>query len=110
MGRISTHVLDVARGLPASGVEVVLVRRDEAGEVELARATTNADGRTDAPLAEGDALRAGVHEIRFEVGGYFADEGFLDIVPVRFRVDDPDGNYHVPLLCSPWAYSTYRGS
>ena len=110
MGRISTHVLDVARGRPGAGIEVVLARHDETGWVEIARATTNADGRTDAALAEGDALRAGVHEIRFAIGAYFGGEGFLDTVPVRFRVDDPGGQYHVPLLCSPWSYSTSRGS
>ena len=110
MGRISTHVLDVARGRPGAGIEVTLARQDEAGWVEIARATTNADGRTDAALAEGDALRQGMHEIRFAVGAYFEGEGFLDTVPVRFRVDDADGHYHVPLLCSPWSYSTYRGS
>lgn len=103
-GRLTTHVLDTARGVPAAGVAVVL-RRDGR---EVARATTNAEGRTDAPLLE--PLEAGAYELTFDVGAYFAGEGFLDEVPVRFRIDDPDAHHHVPLLVSPWAYSTYRGS
>ena len=71
--------------------------------------TTNADGRTDEPLLDGGALRAGEYELTFRVGDHFA-QGFLDRVPVRFRVADPDAHYHVPLLVSPWSYSTYRGS
>lgn len=108
-GRLTTHVLDTARGRPAAGVEIELARLDGGGRTPLARARTNADGRTDAPLAE--ALRAGVYELVFAVGDYFGEEArFLDLVPVRFTVADPDAHYHVPLLCSPWAYSTYRGS
>jgi len=103
-GRITTHVLDTARGVPAAGIHVVL-RRD--GEV-VATAVTDADGRTGAPLHEG--LEAGTYEITFSVGGYLAGEGFLDEVPVRFRVDDPAAHHHVPLLLSPWSYTTYRGS
>ena len=106
MGRLTTHVLDTAAGKPAAGVAIVL-RREGAVVAETA---TNADGRTDAPLAEGDALVAGTYEIEFAVGAYFAGAGFLDRVPVRFVVADASGHYHVPLLCSPWAYSTYRGS
>jgi 5-hydroxyisourate hydrolase len=106
-GRLTTHVLDTAAGRPAAGVPVTL-RRDGA---EVARAVTNADGRTDAPMLEGDALVPGVYELTFEVGGYFAaTPGFLDSVPVRFTVADGSGAYHVPLLVSPWSYSTYRGS
>jgi hydroxyisourate hydrolase len=71
---------------------------------------TNADGRTDEPLLAGGALAAGEYELTFHVGDYFGDAAFLDRVPVRFRVADPDASYHVPLLCTPWAYSTYRGS
>jgi 5-hydroxyisourate hydrolase len=103
MGRLTTHVLDTAAGRPARGVGIV-VRRDGA---VLAETTTNADGRTDAPLLA-DAP-PGAYEIEFAVGEYFGGTGFLDRVPVRFRVD-AGSDYHVPLLCSPWAYSTYRGS
>ena len=103
-GRITTHVLDTARGVPAAGIAVTL-RRD--GEV-VGGAVTNADGRTDAPLLEG--LAPGTYEITFAVGAYLAGEGFLDEVPVRFRVDDPSARLHVPLLLSPWSYATYRGS
>jgi 5-hydroxyisourate hydrolase len=103
-GRLTTHVLDTARGVPAAGVPVTL-RRD--GRV-LAQAVTNADGRTDAPLLE--ALEAGIYEITFDAGAYLGGEGFLDEVPVRFRVDDPGAHHHVPLLLSPWSYTTYRGS
>ena len=72
--------------------------------------TTNADGRTDEPLLSGDDLRAGAYEIVFSVGEHFGGEGFLDRVPVRFTIADPQAHYHVPLLVSPWSYSTYRGS
>jgi 5-hydroxyisourate hydrolase len=100
-------VLDTAAGRPAAGVAITL-RRDGA---EVARAVTNADGRTDAPLLEGDALRPGVYELTFAVGAYFGDgAGFLDKVPVRFTVRDPGEHLHVPLLASPWSYTTYRGS
>lgn len=103
-GRITTHVLDTARGVPAAGVTVTL-RRD--GRV-VAEAVTDADGRADGPLLEG--LEAGTYELTFAIGAYFAGEGFLDEVPVRFRVDDPSARLHVPLLVSPWSYATYRGS
>ncbi len=106
MGRLTTHVLDTAAGRPAAGVAIAL-RRD--GEI-VAATSTNADGRTDAPLAEGSAFTPGTYEIEFAVGPYFAGEGFLDAVPVRFVITDASDNYHVPLLCSPWSYSTYRGS
>jgi 5-hydroxyisourate hydrolase len=104
---LTTHVLDIARGRPAAGVAIELAR---GGEV-IASAVTNADGRTDAPLLE--RLEAGTYELRFAVGDYFAHDGeppFLDVVPVRFGVSDPAAHHHVPLLVSPWAYSTYRGS
>jgi hydroxyisourate hydrolase len=99
---LSTHVLDVSRGRPAAGVAIEL--RWE-GEVVTA-AVTDAGGR--ARLA--DALAAGEYELEFAVGDYFGSRDFLDRVPVRFRIADPDAHYHVPLLVSPWAYSTYRGS
>jgi 5-hydroxyisourate hydrolase len=104
---LTTHVLDVARGRPAEGVAIELVRGDEV----LATAVTNADGRTDAPLLE--RLETGVYELRFAVGDYFpAGDGppFLDVVPVRFGVSDPAAHHHVPLLVAPGGYSTYRGS
>jgi hydroxyisourate hydrolase len=104
---LTTHVLDIARGRPAAGVAIELARD---GAV-IARAVTNADGRTDAPLLE--TLEAGVYELRFAVGDYFGPGGeppFLDVVPVRFGVSDPAAHHHVPLLVAPWAYSTYRGS
>jgi 5-hydroxyisourate hydrolase len=108
---LSTHVLDVARGLPAPGVLITLyaVRGDERSVV--AEAKTNADGRTDAPLAT--ELDAGLYELVFEAGSYFARSGlaaFYDDIPIRFRIDEPGERYHVPLLLSPWGYSTYRGS
>jgi 5-hydroxyisourate hydrolase len=102
---LTTHVLDIAAGRPAAGVAVTLVREDRV----VATAVTNADGR--ATLLE--ALQAGVYELRFAVGDYFgagAELPFLDIVPVRFGVSDPETHHHVPLLVAPWAYSTYRGS
>jgi 5-hydroxyisourate hydrolase len=84
--------------------------RDTATALVLKTIQTNADGRTDAPLLTGEAVRAGEYELLFYVGDYFGDTSFLDCVPVRFRISDPTGSYHVPLLCTPWAYSTYRGS
>ena len=104
---LTTHVLDVSRGRPAAGVAITLARD---GEV-LATAVTNADGRTDGPLLE--RLEAGFYELRFAVGDYFgsdADPPFLDVVPVRFGVSDPEAHHHVPLLVAPGGYSTYRGS
>ncbi len=107
-GRLTTHVLDVAAGRPAAGVRVMLRRQG----VVVAEATTNADGRCDRPLLEGEALVAGAYELTFVVGGYFGlpEPRFLDEIPVRFRVADPHGHHHVPLLVTPWSYSTYRGS
>jgi hydroxyisourate hydrolase len=108
---LTTHVLDTALGRPAAGVEITLHRDGE----ELARAVTNADGRTDAPLL--DPLPAGVYELRFAVGAYHRTAGhdlpdppFLEVVPVRFGIAAAGTHLHVPLLVSPWAYSTYRGS
>jgi 5-hydroxyisourate hydrolase len=104
MGRLTTHVLDTAAGRPAAGVPITV----RCGGVAVAAAVTNADGRTDAPLVVDPP--PGEYEIEFAVGGYFGGQGFLDRVPVRFRIDDASAHYHVPLLCSPWSYSTYRGS
>ena len=106
MGKLSTHVLDLLHGRPAAGMTIEL----RSGDAVLKTVTTNADGRTDAPLLVGDALATGEYELTFFVGGYFGEKTFLDRVPVRFRVADASANYHVPLLCTPWAYSTYRGS
>jgi 5-hydroxyisourate hydrolase len=112
MGRLSTHVLDTSVGRPAAGVRLVLRR---GGEV-LVDTRTNADGRTDKPLLEGAAFRTGAYELTFHVGDYFrakgtplADPPFLDVIPLRFSIAD-DADYHVPLLVSPFGYSTYRGS
>ncbi len=114
MPRLTTHVLDTASGKPASGLRVVL-RRDGEGK-PLAEAVTNADGRIDKPLLEGNALTPGGYEISFHAGDYFrargaalADPVFLDVVPVRFSIS-ANSDYHVPLLLSPYGYSVYRGS
>jgi len=114
MGRLSTHVLDTAHGRPAAGVRVEL--RDGTGAL-VADRVTNADGRTDAPLLAGEAFRPGAYELRFHVAAYFREAGlvlpdppFLDVVPIRVALAEADGHYHVPLLVSPWSYSTYRGS
>jgi 5-hydroxyisourate hydrolase len=118
-GRLTTHVLDTAQGQAAAGVAIELWRLDPNSEDRrlLMTTRTNADGRTDAPLLAGDELIAGSYELIFAVGAYFADQPvatatppFLDRVPLRFGIADPSAHYHVPLLVSPWAYSTYRGS
>lgn len=109
-GKLTTHILDTAGGKPAAGVRITLERAEADGSwTELAQAVTNTDGRTDAPLLAGGDFAAGVYVLNFAVGEYFG-EGFLDVVPVRFRIADANAHYHVPLLCSPWSYSTYRGS
>jgi 2-oxo-4-hydroxy-4-carboxy-5-ureidoimidazoline decarboxylase len=117
-GRLSTHVLDTHGGRPAAGVTIELLELSATGEQRMiARATTNRDGRTDAPLIGGRPLPIGRYELRFHVADYFAglgtrqgDPPFLDVVPVRFAVAEPEGHYHVPLLVTPWSYATYRGS
>ena len=117
-GRLTTHVLDTAQGRPAGGLAIELWRVEDPGPGRLLKtALTNADGRTDGPLLDGADFQAGAYEIVFLVGAYFAGQPldtaeppFLDRVPVRFAIADPAGHYHVPLLVSPWAYSTYRGS
>jgi 5-hydroxyisourate hydrolase len=108
-GRLTTHVLDTANGRPAAGVEIELARLDGDRREVLGSTTTNDVGRTEAPLLEDD-LEAGEYELTFAVGDYFDGDGFLDRVPVRFTIADADAHYHVPLLVSPWSYSTYRGS
>ena len=116
MGRLTTHVLDTAAGRPAAGLTIELYRIGAASE-RLTVATTNADGRVDAPLLEGEAFSAGVYELRFHAGDYLKrgsdtlpEPPFLDVVPIRFGVSNAAGHYHVPLLLSPYGYSTYRGS
>jgi 5-hydroxyisourate hydrolase len=117
MGRLSTHVLDTAHGLPASGVDVSLSRLDGTAWRELKRVRTNADGRTDEPLLAGDALVAGVYRLEFAIGEHFRRSGmklaeppFVDHVVLQVGIADASAHYHVPLLASPWSYSTYRGS
>ena len=105
-GKLSTHVLDTRSGKPAAGVKIELLF----GGKTLSTHTTNADGRTDQPLVVPGSLQKGEYELRFHVGAYFKEKTFLDVVPVRFTVADPSQNFHVPLLCSPWSYTTYRGS
>ena len=122
MGRLTTHILDTAAGRPAKGIRIELHRLETsgarvAGVAPLLSLAANADGRCDHPLLEGGALLAGVYELVFQAGRYFADQGvalptppFLDEVVIRFGIADPAGHYHVPLLISPYGYSTYRGS
>lgn len=117
-GRVSTHVLDTVAGAPAAGVAIELaewIAHD--ASVVVARAVTNADGRTDAPLIAGRPVPIAAYELRFHLGDHFRatlpglpEPPFLDIVTIRFGVADPEGHYHVPLVASPWSYQTYRGS
>jgi len=110
MGRLTTHVLDTARGKPGDGIAMELYRLENEIGTLVAKATTNRDGRTDAPLLEGTAFRPGTYQLVFHLGAYFAGQGFLDVVPIRFTIADAAAHYHVPLLCSRWGYTTYRGS
>ncbi len=117
MARLSTHVLDTAAGKPAAGVQIDLYRWDGSGRVHQKTVVTNADGRTNEPLLSGDRLLAGVYELVFSAGDYLRNGGidmpeppFLDEIVIRFGIADPEANYHVPLLLSPYGYSTYRGS
>ncbi|WP_332680679.1 hydroxyisourate hydrolase [Bosea sp. (in: a-proteobacteria)] len=117
MGRLSTHVLDTVNGRPAAGVRITLDWIAPGGARNRVTETlTNADGRTDAPLLSG-TLTTGSYELTFHIGDYFRSLGtalpepaFLDLVPIRFGIAEAEGHYHVPLLASPWNYSTYRGS
>ena len=106
-GRLTTHVLDTARGRPAAGIRIELARLDGDARTPLKTVITNHDGRTDEPLLTG--LEAATYELTFAVGEHFG-EGLYDEVPIRFRIEDAGAHYHVPLLVSPWSYSTYRGS
>ncbi|MER3554621.1 MAG: hydroxyisourate hydrolase [Meiothermus sp.] len=118
MARLSTHVLDLAAGKPATGMRLELFKLGAPGErVSLKATTTNADGRTDEPLLSGDAIETGVYELVFQAAAYLRSQGhnlpefpFLDEIILRFGIADPQGHYHVPLLLSPFGYSTYRGS
>ena len=117
MGRLSTHVLDTMQGRAAADVLVELFRLDKGRSETVAMARTNADGRTAEPLMHGSDFRIGSYELHFHVGDYFqrvtknaSDPLFLDVVPIRFRISEPQGHYHVPLLVTPWSYATYRGS
>ena len=109
-GRLSTHVLDTVTGRPAPGVRIALHEIGDSARALLKETVTNADGRTDAPLIAGEPLRIGTYELTFHMGDYFGGAGFLDIVPIRFSIAEPEGHYHVPLLVTPWSYTTYRGS
>ena len=113
-GRLTTHVLDTARGRPAEGLRIDLYRVE--GDVLhlLSTTVTNDDGRCDAPLLSGETMKAGTYELRFHAGDYLGRDTaglpFLDIIPIRFGLADEGMHYHVPLLVSPFSYSTYRGS
>jgi len=116
-GKLTTHVLDNATGRPAAGMVIELFSLQNEGKTLLKSVVTNNDGRCDGPLLEGDAFALGTYELEFAVGEYYrglivssANPPFLDIVPVRFGISEKTSHYHVPLLVSPFAYSTYRGS
>ncbi len=117
MGHLSTHVLDTANGCAAVGMQVTLQRIEASGPVTLRRVTLNHDGRSEAPLLDAAAMAVGRYRLLFEVAPYFRARGtllpeppFIDVVPLDFGIADVAGHYHVPLLVSPWSYSTYRGS
>lgn len=118
MGRLSTHVLDTMSGRPAAGMAIELLEALPGGGWKpLKSVLTNVDGRTDAPLLGGAELRIGRFQLRFALADYYRRNGvalpdppFLEFVPIHFGIADPQGHYHVPLLCTPWTYSTYRGS
>ena len=110
MGRITTHVLDTAKGRPGAGMRVEFSVLEGKDWRPLKTVTTNQDGRTDQPLLEGEKLRVGTYQLLFHVGEYFGEKTFLDLVPIRFGIADASAHYHVPLLCSPWGYTTYKGS
>ncbi len=117
MAKLSTHVLDTAAGIPAAGMSYRLQRITAAGALLLKSGVTNTDGRNEGLLLNAEEMQAGSYELHFEVAAYFRKQGtpqseppFLDVVTLRFGIADVTANYHVPLLVSPWSYSTYRGS
>jgi 5-hydroxyisourate hydrolase len=117
MGHLSTHVLDTAHGCPAAGMRITLQRIAAAGPVTLQSLALNDDGRADGPLLDAAAMAVGQYRLVFEVAPYFRARGvalpeppFIDVVQLDFGISDAAGHYHVPLLVSPWSYSTYRGS
>ncbi len=116
-GYLTTHILDTARGCPAQGVRIVLYRLADGVRDQIAERVTNADGRTDSPILTRDSFATGTYELVFHAGDYLRKTGqaaddplFLDEVPIRFGMSDVEAHYHVPLLLSPYGYSTYRGS
>ena len=118
-GKLTTHILDTARGCPASGmvIELWLVESQTGKKTLLKTAIANSDGRTDSPLLANEEFKPGIYELVFDVGSYFAQHfnnlpnpAFLELVPIQFGIANADAHYHVPLLVSPWSYSTYRGS
>ncbi|PCI48424.1 MAG: hydroxyisourate hydrolase [Alphaproteobacteria bacterium] len=121
MGKLTTHILDTASGLPGENIQLRLYRcapnEESRGDILLITALTNEDGRCNAPLLEGDDMQCGTYRLEFDVADYYRAQGldlpeppFLDIVDIRFGISDADSHYHVPLLVSPYGYSTYRGS
>lgn len=117
MGKLTTHVLDTAHGCPAAGVRLALFRIEGESRILLRTTHTNADGRCDVPILQNADFVAGVYELQFEAGAYFSARGldvpeprFVDVVNLRFGIADASAHYHVPLLVSPFSYSTYRGS
>jgi len=117
MGKLSTHVLDTSIGKPGKGISVQLYYVSGNKNELLTSRLTNSDGRCDQPLLEGDQLKVGEYQLEFDIGAYFAksnlnlpEPAFLNIVVIRFQVANPLENYHVPLVVTPWSYSTYRGS
>ena len=117
MGKLTTHVLDTATGKPASGMQIELFRLESGEWVSIRSVVTNYDGRVDGALLLGMEMRAGTYRLVFHAGDYFREAGmdlpdpaFLDVIPIRFGIADAESHYHVPLLVSPYSYSTYRGS
>ncbi|MBE9009992.1 hydroxyisourate hydrolase [Pseudanabaenaceae cyanobacterium LEGE 13415] len=117
MGKLTTHVLDTAHGCPAANLQIELWLIDSDQRTHLKTVTTNSDGRTDSPMLNESEIKIGTYELVFAIGDYFAAKSttmteprFLDRVPIRFGISDVNAHYHVPLLASPWSYSTYRGS
>ena len=112
-GFLTTHVLDTANGVPAAGMQVALYRLDGEVRHHITTMTTNADGRTESPILPAAQFATGIYELVFQAGAYFGRDDaprFLDAVPIRFGINDPASHYHVPLLVSPFGFSTYRGS